>query len=154
MRESNFLKPKPPPLQIAKPCPKQWGEMAGDTKRRFCEHCDFHVHNLSAMLPPELKRFVAESGGKACIAYELRPDGSMVTQSGWSWLVAPFRRVQWSIPALLAAVFPFFFSACETRRTLGKPAHSCDTSARGKSLDLNTVTLGTPMPPSASQERH
>lgn len=146
------MKPKYPPLQIAKPCPKQWGEMTGDAKRRFCEHCDLHVHNLSAMLPRELKRFVAESGGKECIAYETRPDGSMVTASRWAGVIAPFRRVQWSIAALLAAMFPFLFSACETRRPLGKPAHACDSSARGNPGDQSNMTVGVPLPPAATQK--
>ncbi len=34
---------------ISKPCPADWDAMTGDAKRRFCEHCRLHVHNLTAM---------------------------------------------------------------------------------------------------------
>ena len=143
------MKPEPPALQIGTPCPRQWDDMTGDAKRRFCEHCQLHVHNLSAMSSREREQFVSASGGHACIAYEFRPDGSMVTPSRWSWLLLPFRRVQWSVAALIAAFLPFFFSACATRRTLGKPAHSCDGSPRPASGNqLNHMLLGEVMPTS------
>ena len=123
--------------------------MHGDTKRRFCDHCQLHVHNLSAMSATQRERFVAASGGHACIAYELRPDGSMVTLSRWSWLRLPFERVRWSVTALLATFVPFLFSACATRRTLGKVANTCDASTQHTRDDKRVMLLGTPLPPSS-----
>lgn len=76
--------------------------MSGDAKRRFCQHCQLHVHNLSAMLPGERTQFVAETRGPACITCELRADGTMVTRSHWDWVLRPPR----TVAALLAAMLP------------------------------------------------
>ncbi|MEO6741414.1 MAG: hypothetical protein ABIP20_14285 [Chthoniobacteraceae bacterium] len=123
------MKAEPPPLQIGTPCPKNWDDMAGDAKRRFCEHCQLHVHNLSGMKPGERAQFVAESRGRACITYELRPDGTMVTPSRWNWVLRPLR----AFAALIAAMLPFAFSSCApscTRRTAGVPMPPPDASHR------------------------
>jgi hypothetical protein len=123
--------------------------MQGSATRRFCEHCQLHVHNLSAMSATERENFLAESGGAKCIAYELRGDGSMVTQSHWSWIARPMRRVQFAAVAMLAALLPFLFSACATRRSLGKMAAGHDAScAAGKGETGARMLVGTPMPSS------
>ena len=103
--------------------------MTGDAKRRFCEHCDLHVHNLSAMKPGERAEFIDGMQGRTCITYELRADGTMITPSRWDWMLRPMR----AVAALLAALFPFVFSSCATRRTAGvppplpnPPAHAMD----------------------------
>ena len=142
-----------PPLQIGTPCPKRWNTMQGDAKRRFCGHCQLHVHNLSAMSARERKRFIATSGGHACIAYELRPDGSMVTPSRWSRLLLPFQRLRASIAALLAAFLPFFVPACESRRVLGESSPPCGSHTKQAGDDESTMMLGTPMvsPPPKSK---
>src|SRR5436309_571232 len=98
---------KQPPLRIKTPCPKRWDDMRGDGKRRFCEHCQLHVHNLSAMSAHEREQFEASSGGLLCIAYELRNDGSMVTPARWPWMRRPLERARWAVAALLATVVPF-----------------------------------------------
>ena len=137
------MKPNPPPLKVEAPCPKRWEDLSGDSKRRFCEQCQLHVHNLSAMTADEREHFVGESGGRQCISYELRPDGSMVTPSRWTWLLQPLNRIQWAVVTLLAAVLPFLFSACAIRRTLGKPGPSCGASSRGVTDDRqHQVVLG------------
>lgn len=142
------MKSEPPPFQIAKPCPKKWDEMSGDAKRRFCEHCQLHVHNLSSMTGSEREEFVAESKGRACIAYEVRGDGSMVTPSRWSRLSIPLRRIQQAAAALLAACLPMLFSACATRQTMGKPVLPKDSKepiADGNRSEI-MVGLLSPLP--------
>ncbi len=89
--------------------------MSGDAKRRFCDHCQLHVHNLSAMSGREREEFVTKSEGRTCIAYELRDDGSMVTPPRWPWLSG----IQQAAAALLAASLPMFFSACTNRQVAG-----------------------------------
>ena len=115
------MKAEPPPLRVAKPCPKDWNAMTGDDKRRFCEHCNLHVHNLSGMSAKERERLIASTGGRVCITYELHPDGTMLTPKRWSWLLRPLQRIRWSVAAVLATIFPFLFSACAPRRTMGMP---------------------------------
>jgi hypothetical protein len=126
--------------------------MRGDATRRFCDHCQLHVHNLSAMSRRQRDRFVRESGGRGCIAYQLRADGTMITPSFWSKVLQPFRRLQFAAVAVLAAVLPFLFTACASRRTLGAiapPAHACSTVGEAET----TVTLGTPVPPAAGHRQ-
>lgn len=113
-----------PPITIASPCPKLWEEMTGDARKRFCEHCQLHVHNLSGMTDGERDQFVAEMSQPACIAYELRTDGSMVTPTRWSWLTSPTRRIGWRMLTAFAAFLPMFFGACTSRRNMVKPAVS------------------------------
>ncbi|MES2709273.1 MAG: hypothetical protein V4726_21935 [Verrucomicrobiota bacterium] len=69
----------------------------------------------------EREDLLAQPGGPPCIAYELRPDGGMVTPSRWSRL--PFYRAGLSAAAALAAAFPMLFSSCAPNRrtTMGAP---------------------------------
>ena len=64
---------------------------SGDAKRRFCEHCQLHVHNLSAMSKKERTKFVAESKGRTCIAYTHRPDGTLISEGFWFRFFRPLR---------------------------------------------------------------
>ena len=137
------MKAEPPPLRIAKPCPKNWDDMTGDAKRRFCDQCQIHVHNLSAMSPGERVQFVAETRGRACITYELRGDGTMITRSRWDWVLRPLR----AFAALFAAMLPFAFSSCAVRRTAGVPQPLPDVPAQSaKKNSCNTIVMGEPMP--------
>lgn len=112
------MKPENTPVPIAKLCPKAWEGMEGTDKKRFCGVCQLHVHNLSLMTTKERTALLSRPGGAPCIAYELRPDGSMVTPSRWARL--PFYRAGLSVAAALAAAFPMLFSACSsTRKMLG-----------------------------------
>lgn len=114
------MNPELPPVQIVSSCPKNWSEMTGDSTRRFCGHCQLHVHNLSAMRDGERNDFLRDAGGRTCIAYEVKPNGSMVTPSKWSRL--SFYRAGLSAAAALAAVFPMLFSSCASnRRMMGAP---------------------------------
>lgn len=124
--------------------------MSGDAKRRFCEHCQFHVHNLSAMSAGELTQFVAAPGEHACITYEIRPNGSMVTPSRWDWVLRPLR----AVAAILAGMLPFAFSSCATRRTAGvpvppgeNPPHSAAGDSRNARLTGGASPLMTPQKP-------
>ena len=130
--------------------------MTGDSQRRFCDHCQLHVHNLSAMSDRQRELFVSQTGGHACIAYELRADGSMVTPSRWVWLTSPVRNVTWRVIAILAALLPFLFSSCATRRTLGRVAHTCDPQqAHTADRSHQHMVVGTPLPPKhLKQERN
>lgn len=130
--------PEPPPLRIGTPCPKQWDQMTGDAKRRFCEHCQLHVHNLSAMSPRERRRLEgeAEAGRPLCIAYHLHQDGTMKTASLGERMFRPLQRVRLAAIAVLATFLPFLFSACHSQPMLGKmcpvPPRSKDGSPPSK----------------------
>lgn len=50
--------------------------MRPDGTRRFCEHCDEYVHDLSAMSEPEARRLLRSfAGRKACLRYRSDANG-------------------------------------------------------------------------------
>lgn len=73
-------------IQISTPCDADWDSMVGNDQVRFCSHCNLSVTNLSSMTRSDARRLVRESGGRLCIRYYRRPDGSLLT--------APAERLQ------------------------------------------------------------
>ena len=61
------------------PCSKDWNEMIGDERVRFCQGCEKNVYNLSAMSRREASRFVARNSGKVCVRYVRLADGRVQT---------------------------------------------------------------------------
>jgi hypothetical protein len=80
-------------VRIAEPCPRSFADMTGTDQTRFCQHCDKHVHNLSAMTQDEAQRLVCESAGRLCVAFYPNADGSPQTleyrpipkKRRWGW---------------------------------------------------------------------
>ena len=66
-------------LQIAKPCHMPWEQMRGDEQRRFCNHCQRHVHDLAAMTLSDAERLICQSAGQACVRLTRMPDGQVKT---------------------------------------------------------------------------
>ena len=62
-------------LQLNFRCPANWDDMVGDDQKRFCSHCQKHVHNLSAMTRDEAQALVT-SGENLCIRMVRRADGT------------------------------------------------------------------------------
>lgn len=56
-------------LPIAEPCSKNFDEMDGDGHRRFCDHCDKHVTNLSDLTRREAMELLRDAGGGLCVVY-------------------------------------------------------------------------------------
>jgi len=148
------MKPTLPPLKIATPCPKNWADLRGDSKRRFCDHCQLHVHNLSAMSEGERDAFVSSSGGRCCVAYVQRPDGSMVTPSRWDSLRRLFSPVRWAYASLLATILPLGFLGCANRQLLGKVAPACNSHQQktAHKADDGQIMMGTPVPPKSTEQ--
>src|SRR5262245_35126293 len=66
-------------ISIAKPCPARWDEMTGDERARFCQHCQKHVYNLSAMTAADAVALIREKEGKLCGRIYRRADGTVLT---------------------------------------------------------------------------
>src|ERR671913_319653 len=97
--------------RIAQPCSQDWSTMTGDDKRRFCDHCQLHVHNLSAMTAPEQQAVLSQRGTRQCIAYAAS-DHSMRVRTGTWLLLQRFLRPWRAGLALLAVLLPFGISGC------------------------------------------
>jgi hypothetical protein len=66
-------------LRIENPCPADWEQMTGTAQKRFCQGCQKHVHNLSAMTTDEAERLVCQSAGELCIRYAYTASGDVIT---------------------------------------------------------------------------
>ena len=85
-------------VRVAEPCPMSWHTMDGDDQRRFCAHCNRHVHNLSAIPEDEAQRLICESAGRLCIAYVPNVTGG-VTPLAYAQAKRP--RYGWKLVAAL-----------------------------------------------------
>ena len=89
MAPKTFLKN----LTVASPCVADWNSMTGNDQVRFCEHCSFEVHNLSAMTRSQAERLVARSNGRLCVQFIQDPNGGPVTMPAGQKLHHISRRV-------------------------------------------------------------
>src|SRR4029453_10412011 len=67
-------------IHVASPCPASWDEMTGDERVRFCKQCNLHVYNLSEMSREEAEEFVSRRGGRTCVKFFRRGDGTVLTK--------------------------------------------------------------------------
>lgn len=124
-------------------------------QQRFCEQCQLHVHDLSAMSPSDGKDFLAGMNGRTCVSYQVASDGSMVTHTRWSSIQNTWKVVRRGVFALLAIVAPVWFTACANDKTDcsrmgGTPVFTGDGKdsppASAKPLDHNRLTGRTSRP--------
>jgi hypothetical protein len=103
--------------KIEKPCPANWDEMKGDEKRRFCERCQLHVHNLSAMTAKEQREVVGTTTGRVCVSYTAKKNATPVPTTEW---LRSQQSPWWKrgMMAMVASFIALFASQC-TRRTTG-----------------------------------
>lgn len=95
--------------------------MTGDSKRRFCEHCQLHVHNLSVMTNAERKQLLSNVRERICVAYEQKPDAVIVGRGLWLFLerlLRPWR----ALAAVWAVIIALFTSSCATKCEPTPPA--------------------------------
>lgn len=62
-------------IHVANPCPADWSAMSGDDAKRFCAHCQKHVHDLDAMTRDAAEALVCSSAGSLCIRYQADAEG-------------------------------------------------------------------------------
>jgi hypothetical protein len=126
------------PPEIKTPCPKRWEDMRGDAVTRFCDHCELHVQNLSAMSGRRATAVVMRSRSEhVCVTYTRRSDGSMLTRTDLlrERLTRPFRR---TLSWCLAAFVPLAVGACTAepprRQLTGTVAPQCQTTHSQKTV--------------------
>jgi hypothetical protein len=101
-------------IQIASPCSADWNAMQGDERRRFCEQCKLHVHNLSAMTRDEAEALLlSAASGRVCTRFFRRADGTVLTRDCPVGVRARLRRT-WARACALASAL-FVFAGCQRR---------------------------------------
>ena len=113
---------------LSHPCSQDWNDMSGDDKRRFCDRCQLHVHNLSAMSPIEQRTLLSERGVRRCVAYLTTSNSIRVRSGTWLFLQRWLRPWRAAV-AVLTILLPSAFSGCATSRpqTLPQPADTHDS---------------------------
>src|SRR5262245_29135528 len=107
-------------IEVRQPCPADWGQMKGDAKRRFCEHCHKFVHNLSEMPTNEAERLVCESAGELCVRFARDPMTNRILTLDYRPRPVPSRRRAFlTIASIVGAVI--FSSTWIVCRIIGKP---------------------------------
>ncbi len=117
MRKLAAMKRVVSPLTINQPCSMDWNSMSGNDKRRFCNQCGCHVHNLSALTAAEQKQFAEKNGEKECISYVRYTDDTIAARSWGDHIAALFKSMRWT----MASIIPLGLISCETKRALGRP---------------------------------
>ncbi|HKP12062.1 MAG TPA: hypothetical protein VJZ91_08135, partial [Blastocatellia bacterium] len=116
---------KPGPLDaisVLKPCPADWQAMAGDRRRRFCQECNKHVYNLSAMSRDEAEALVARFEGRLCARFERADDGVILTDDLRAAPHLISRRVSPVGAALVTAIIGLSGNAMTTTANPSTPA--------------------------------
>ncbi len=111
----------------------RWDEMHGDSRTRFCEDCQLHVHNLSALSQRGVARVLARAEHeRVCITYTRRADGTLVTR--WDTMIDfLFRPIRRGVAWLVAASLPIVLSACQTQNQVaGRVSATCKTPPQKK----------------------
>lgn len=67
-------------LTIDNPCPKDWNEMSGDDKSRYCDVCDKYVYDISAITLDESCELLANSSGSICLQLKRTRTGKTLTK--------------------------------------------------------------------------
>jgi hypothetical protein len=107
----------------------RWDEMRGDQRSRYCEHCQLHVHNLSAISQRGIAQVLERTQREhVCVTYTRRADGTLVTR--WDTIVdSVFGPIRRGFAWLLAASVPIVLSACQTQSQLtGRTSPTCKTA--------------------------
>lgn len=116
--------------KIAKPCPANWDDMQGDDKRRFCEHCQLHVHNLSAMPLKEQREVLTSKNEHKCITYIASTDAIQMEPAKWlNW-----QANSWTLRKI-AAIFVTMLSFMGA---------SCQSTTKSETLPHSTGGISTP----------
>ncbi|MFO7566424.1 MAG: hypothetical protein R6X02_27525 [Enhygromyxa sp.] len=91
-------------IEIEAPCDQDWDAMRPQAggRRRWCDHCERQVHDLSRMSEPAARAFLRANAGRACVAYLEGPSGE-VTFAPAPKFVAPERLARRSRPLVEAA---------------------------------------------------
>ena len=74
-------------IRVASPCPADWDQMYGDSRKRFCGECKLNVYNLSGMTRDEAETLVMNAEGRLCVRFYQRRDGTIITRDcpvGWA----------------------------------------------------------------------
>jgi hypothetical protein len=133
--------------RIDKPCSRNWDELQGEGSCRFCEHCQLHVHNLSALSASEQHQLLTARTGEICIAYEQREKQVIVGANRWLLLQRFCLPLKWARAAACFAV-SLVMSSCAATRAPSTPVSPTAAQQACEPMKVNgKMIAGGIMPP-------
>lgn len=86
--------------------------MSGSDQKRYCDHCNRHVHDISAMTEDEAQALICRQAGDLCVRFTRLSDGRIKTldycapagRKGYGWRL-------WTLVGIVGAVI----AACIAR---------------------------------------
>ncbi len=119
------------PIDIRTPCPKTWGDLVGDDRRRFCAACSLHVHNAAGMTRGEAETLVADSTSRVCMRVEYDERGEPIFRD--SARAEPIRPIgRWSRWVLTATAS--VLAACTNSARPSAPASGPEATEAGSQV--------------------
>lgn len=91
-------------LRIATPCPISWDKLTGDSRVRFCDHCQLNVYNISELSRIEAEKLIVSTEGRLCARLFRRADGTILTKDCPVGLRALRLRITKRAATVLAAI--------------------------------------------------
>lgn len=98
-------------LHIEEPCHQDWAQMRGDERRRFCEQCDKHVHNLSAMTKAQAQALLARDP-ELCVIYQYDEHEELVFEPEPTRVQLQLQGAR-KLLATAALAVPMLLAACD-----------------------------------------
>ena len=134
-------------IKIKTPCTENWETMAGHGKTRYCDRCELHVHNLSAMSIDEVQELVAGASGRLCV----RMDAPTVAEIAPSRRIARWRRVAMAAGLMVAGMLGLTAPGCDQKVMGEVPAPPPPPSPPGRSAGIMGDMVCPPTPRPAKQ---
>ena len=108
-------------IRVDEPCHEDWGAMRPEGTKRFCDRCDKHVHDLSALTEAEAQAVLATGdAARVCVRYLVDVEGAIVFRKPAPIVpVAALRRRPQ--PIVRAAAMALALAACTPhQQTVGE----------------------------------
>jgi hypothetical protein len=67
-------------VEIRSPCKVPWESMRGSDRVRYCDLCRLNVYELSELPRDEAEALIRQNGGRLCVRFYRRADGTVVTR--------------------------------------------------------------------------
>ena len=144
------MKPSKTPLPVIKvdvatPCTMSWDAMKpAQDGRRFCEHCQRHVHDLSTMRGTEVEDLICKSAGSLCVRYEQLPGGAVKTLEYNDRRGEGLRTRRWLLVGVIVSLMGGVANAMWRSRQVAPMA-----TMGGIRPAPTTVMMGEALPPAA-----
>jgi len=145
-------------LPIASPCGADWRTMKPSDKKRFCDACQKHVHDLSALTEGEARAVLhAPPAEGLCVRYLHDRYGNIVFQPTPipPGLLSRAKRAAASAAGAAALALPLSLNACMGAAPAPPPrmgAVACPLPSASAAAPVLIPTMGEPamVPPAAS----